>query len=279
MKKTYSLALAGALAISLLGFRAAAQATPPAAGRLHYEGMRRVDRDKVKVTSITVNGQPLRPEDLDNTLQLPHSVSSDKNLLFNGSYAKEERDLKALGGMVMFGTAKAGQAGASTPLPKGALLPFLETKYLNLNARTVTSVTTITSTNTAYVTPAQPIPAPPAGWQDLPQTKKIAGYLCHKVTVPFKKETYTLWVTTELPFAYSPVRELTPTQGVVLALSSEQEEYTATKLAAEPVAEADMRPSPQAQPVTEAELKEVRAKANADQHQRVLEQLANQPKP
>ncbi len=279
MKNSRSLALAGALATSLLGFRAAAQLTPPATGRLHYEGMRRVDRDKVKVTSITVNGQPVRPEDLESAMQLPHSVSSDKTLLFSGSYAKEERDLKALGGMMAFGTAKASPSGAPTSRPKGAVLPFLETKYLNLATRTVTSVTTITSTNTAYVTPAQPVPAPPAGWQDLPQTKKIAGYLCHKVTVPFKKETYTLWVTTELPFAYSPVRELTPTQGVVLALSSEQEEYTATKLAAEPVAEADVRPSPQAQPVTETELKEVRAKANADQHQRLLEQMASQPKP
>jgi GLPGLI family protein len=274
MKYCYRLALAGALATSLLGLRAAAQPTPPAAGRLHYEGMRRVDRDKVKITSITMNGQPMRPEDMETTLQLPHSVSSEKNLVFSGSYAKEERDLKALGGSLLLGTAKTGQPGAPTPLPKGVLLPFLETKYLNLADRTATTVTTLTSTNTAYATPAQPVPAPPAGWQDLPQTKKIAGYLCHKVTVPYKQETYTLWVTTELPFAYSPVRELTPAQGVVLALSSDQEEYTATGLAAEPVAEADVRPSPQARPVTEAELKELRAKANADQRQRVLEQMA-----
>lgn len=274
-----SLAFAGALATSLLGFRAAAQTTPPAAGRLHYEGMRRLDTDKVKITMMTVNGQQVKPEDMEQSIQLPHSVGAEKTLVFSGSYAKEERDLKALGGLLGSKSAKAAQPGAPTPLPHGVMIPFLETKYLNLTARTVTSVTTLTSNNTTYLTPAQPVPAPPAGWQDLPQTKKIASYLCHKVTVPFKKETYTLWVTTELPFTYSPVRELTPTQGVVLALSSDQEEYTATKLTAEPVTDADVRPSPQAQPVTEAELKELRAKASADQHQRVLEQLANQPKP
>ncbi len=269
-----SLALAIALAASWPGPRATAQTTPPAAGRLHYEGMRRLDADKVKITMMTVNGQQVKPEDMESTLQLPHSVSGEKTLVFSGPYAKEERDLKALRGPLLSKNAAPGPAAAFTQLPKGVLVPFLETKYLNLAARTVASVTTLTSTNAAYLTPAQPVPAPPAGWQDLPQTKKIAGYLCHKVTVPFKKETYTLWVTTELPFAYSPVRELTPAQGVVLALSSDQEEYTATRLTAEPVAEADVRPSPDAKPVTEAELKELRAKASADQHQRVLEQMA-----
>ncbi len=82
-------------------------------------------------------------------------------------------------------------------------------------------------------------------------------------------------ITTELPFTYSPVRELTPAQGVVLALSSDQEEYLATKLSAEPVAEAAVRPSPQAQPVTEATLKELRAKAQADIRQRLTEQFAS----
>lgn len=157
------------------------------------------------------------------------------------------------------------------------MISAIDTKYLNLADRTVTTVTTLTSTNTEYVTPAAPIPTPPAGWQDLPQTKRIAGYLCHKAMVPFRKETYTLWVTTELPFTYSPVRELTPTRGVVLALSSDQEEYTATRLTPEAVPEAAVRPSPQARPITEAELKELRARANADQRQRLMEQMASPP--
>lgn len=275
MKYRCFLALASAL-LGSLAAPATAQTTPPVAGRLHYEGMRRLDANKVKITMMTVNGQPVKPEDLENTIELPHSVGAEKTLVFSGNYAREERDLKALGG-VLRQAGQASQPGAPTPLPPGVLISVLDAKYLNFAARTATTVTTLTRTNTAYVVPAVPVPAPPTGWQDLPQTKKIAGYLCHKVTVPFEHETYTLWVTTELPFAYSPVRELTPTQGVVLALSSDREEYTATKLTAEPVAEADVRPSPQAQPVTEAELKELRAKATADQHQRILEQLASQP--
>jgi len=279
MSYLYAFALVSTLVTSVLGSRAAAQATPPATGRLHYEGMHRLDTDKVKITMMTMNGQPVKPEDLAQSIQLPPSVGAEKTLVFSGSYAKEARDLQVLGTPLAGGRPPANQPGAPTPLSKGVLLPFLETSYLNLADRTATTVTTLPSTNQAYLTPAQPVPAPPAGWQDLPQTKKIAGYLCHKVTVPFKKETYTLWVTTELPFAYSPVRELTPTKGVVLALSSDQEAYTATRLTTEPVAEADVRPSAQAQPVTEAALQKLRAKAQADQRQRLLEQLASQPKP
>jgi hypothetical protein len=274
MKYLFSLALASTLAGSIYAPRAAAQTTPPAAGRLHYEGMRRLDMNKVKITMVTLNGQQVNPEDIGTTLQLPESIGAEKTLVFSGHYAKEERDL---GFQTPKASGKAGKPGAPTPLPQGVIIPFLETKYLDLSARTTTSVTTLTSTNTEYAAPPQPVPPPPAGWQDLPQTKKIAGYLCHKVTVPFKKETYTLWVTTELPFVYSPVRELTPTQGVVLALSSEQEEYTATKLTAELVAEADVRPSSEAKRVTEAELKELRAKAQADQRQHMMEQMTSQP--
>jgi hypothetical protein len=277
MKYLFSLALASTLAGSFFAPHAAAQTALPTAGRLHYEGMRRLDMNKFKITMVTVNGQQVNPEDLGTTVQLPESIGAEKTLVFSGNYAKEERDLQALGGALARKGTATGQPGAPTPLPKGVLIPILETKYLNLADRTTISVTTLTSTNTEYVAPAQPVPTPPADWQDLPQTKRIAGYLCHKVTVPFKKETYTLWVTTELPFAYSPVHELTPTKGVVLALSSDQEEYTATKLTPEPVAEAEVRPSPQAKPVTEAELKELRAKAQADQHQRMMEQMASQP--
>lgn len=274
MKYLFSLALVSTLVGGLCAPRAAAQTAPPAAGRLHYEGMRRLDMDKTKITMVTVNGQQVNPEDLGTTIQLPESIETGKELIFSGSFAKEEW---GLGFLARKAAGKANQLGAPTPLPKGVSIPFLETKYLNLSARTTTIVTTLTSTNTEYVAPAQPVPTPPAGWQDFPQTKKIAGYLCHKVTVPFKKETYTLWVTTELPFAYSPVRELTPSKGVVLALSSDQEEYTATKLIAEPVADADVRPSPAAKPVTEADLKELRAKAQADQRQHLMEQMASQP--
>jgi GLPGLI family protein len=265
--------LAGVLAGSLASHLATAQSTAPATGRLRYEFAQRVDKDKVKIKMFDPNGQEINLDGPGSTIELPTSMSAQKSLVYSSRYAKEEQPQ----GMQMVGGNINVVPGKTPAATRNLLAPISSTQYFDLGARTATTVTTIGGA--AYAAPPAPVPAPPTGWQDLPQTKRIAGYLCHKVTVPFKKETYTLWVTTELPFAYSPVRELTPTQGVVLALSSDQEEYTATKLTAEPVAEADVRPSPQARPVTEAELKELRAKATADQHQRVLEQMASQPRP
>jgi len=241
----------------------------PAAGRLHYEFTQRVDQNKVKITMLDSNGQEIKTDGPGSTIELPNSISSTRVLVYNGAYAREEqaREFQMAGGNINITPDKKATAPA-----RNQAAPLTEAQYFDFAARTTTTVATATATNTAYVLPAAPIPTPPAGWQDLPQTKRIAGYLCHKATVPFKKETYTLWVTTELPFSYSPVRELTPTQGVVLALSSDQEAYTVTKLTPEAVPEAAVRPSPQAQPLTEAGLKELRAKAQADQRQRLLEQ-------
>ena len=272
MTTSCQLLLLNTLAGCLAGHLAAAQTAAPAAGRLHYETTRRVDQNKVKITMLDTNGQEIKTDGPGSTIELPSSISAQQALVFGGNYAKEERasTFQLAGGNINITPGKpTGTAPRATPPP------LVETLYFNLAERTTTPVTTIAGT--AYAAPATPVPAPPAGWQDLPQTKRIAGYLCHKATAPYKKETYTLWVTTELPFAYSPVRELTPTKGVVLALSSDQEEYLATKLTAEPVAEADVRPSPQARPVTQAELRELRAKAQADFRQHLLEQYAGSP--
>jgi GLPGLI family protein len=272
MRTFCQLLLLNTLAGGLASHLAATQTGAPAAGRLHYETTLRVDQNKVKITMLDNNGQEIKTDGPGSTVELPSSLSAQQTLAFSGKYAKEERptNFQMAGGNINITPSKStGTATRNTPPP------LTETQYFDLAARTTTPVTTIGTT--AYAAPTTPVPAPPAGWQELPQSKKIAGYLCHKATVPYKKETYTLWVTTELPFTYSPVRELTPARGVVLALSSDQEEYTATKLTTEPVAEADVRPSPQAKPVTEAELKELRAKAQADFRQRMMEQFSGSP--
>jgi len=261
----YCLLLAGLLA----GNSAAAQAGAPTTGRLHYEFTHRVDQHKVKITMFDANGQKIKTDGPGSTVELPTSMSGTRSLLFSGQYAREEqvRGVQMAGGNI---NMVPGQ-GAKKPItPPPA--PLTDTRYLDLAARTSTSVTTIAGID--YAVPAAPVPAPPADWRDLPQTRKIAGFTCHKATAPFEKETYTLWVTTELPFTYSPVPELTPARGVVLALSSDQQEFTATKLTAEAVPEAAVRPSPQARPTTEVELKMLRAKAQAEQRQRLLEQYA-----
>lgn len=264
--------LAGVLAGCLAGHSAAAQPAAPAAGRLHYEFTQRVDQQKVKITMLDPNGQEIKTDGPGSTIELPSSMSAQKTLVYSGNYAKEEQahDFQMAGGNITVTPARA-PATALRHLPP----PVTDTQYFDLSART--TITVITIGGTEYAAPAAPIPTPPANWQDLPQTKRIAGYLCHKATVPFRKETYTLWVTTELPFTYSPVRELMPTRGVVLALRSDQEEYTATKLTPEAVPEAAVRPGPEARPTTEAELQELRAKAQADQRQRLMEQMARPP--
>jgi GLPGLI family protein len=271
MPTVYYLLLAGALAASWPYLPAAAQTPAPVAGRLRYEIAQRVNQNTVKITMFDPNGQEIKTDGPGSTIELPTSLSAEKSLLYSGAYAKEEsaQGFQMAGGNISVTPDKTARSPA-----RNVTAPLAEAQYLDLATRTATTVTTVTAINTEYISPAVPIPTPPAGWQDLPQTKRIAGYLCHKATVPFKKETYTLWVTTELPFSYSPVRELTPAHGVVLALSSDQEAYTATKLTPEPVPETAVRPSPQAQPITEAALKELRAKAQADQRQRLMEQYS-----
>jgi GLPGLI family protein len=113
--------------------------------------------------------------------------------------------------------------------------------------------------------------AAPTGWNISSQTKKIAGYTCRKATVPYKKETYTVWFTTDLPFSYSPVRDLTPEKGVVLALESEQEQYRAAKVDLKPVPATEVQPVATAQKVTPTELKDLREKALADFRQKMME--------
>lgn len=271
MRHFFWLASAGTLIGGLLTHPAPAQPTAPTAGRLRYETTQRVDKDKVKITMFDANGQELKTDGPGSTVELPTSMSAVKSLVFNGQYAREEQpqSVQMAGGNINMVPDKNPAAAAARTMPA----PTTEAQYFDFAAHTVTTVTTIGGT--AYALPPQSVPAPPAGWRDLPQTRKVAGYLCHKATVPYKKETYTLWVTTDLPFTYSPVRELTPAQGVVLALSSDQEEYLATRLSAESVTEAAVRPSPQAQPVTEAALKELRAKAQADMRQRLMEPFAS----
>ncbi|MGI4872124.1 MAG: hypothetical protein ACRYFX_13220 [Janthinobacterium lividum] len=262
------LALAGTLAAHL----ATAQPTAPAAGRLRYETTQRVDQNKVKITMFDPNGQEIKLDGPGSTVELPTSMSAVRSLVFSGRYAKEEQPqgVQMAGGNIQM--MRDLMPDHNPVATRTVAAPVTEAQYFDFAARTVAVVTTIGGT--AYALPPQPLPAPPAGWRDLPQTRKIAGYRCHKATVPFKKETYTLWITTELPFTYSPVRELTPAQGVVLALSSEQEEYLATALTAEPVPEAAVRPAPQAQLVTEAALHELKAKTQADMRQKLLEQYA-----
>ena len=230
--------LAFSLTMSLL---AAGAAQAQASGHIRYEATQRIDLSQVR---IVVNGQQLKPGSPDFPADLPETRSFGLTLAFAGPAAKEEREG---GGMTMRTVTMNGGAGdgpASAPQTTNYARPFEETTYLDLANRATTTVLTVKKDAAATSYRADAPIAAPTGWNVTGQTKKIAGYTCRKATVPYKKETYTVWFTTELPFTYSPVRDLTPEKGVALALESEQQQYTATKIDQKPVAAAEVQPAP-----------------------------------
>ncbi|HEX8329523.1 MAG TPA: GLPGLI family protein [Hymenobacter sp.] len=245
-----------------LGLLAAGVAVAQTSGRISYEATQRVDMSQMR---IVINGQVVKPGSPDFPTDIPESRSFGMTLAFAGNYAKEERE--GANAVTRTIVSETGSAPEVMSIPR----PVTEAAYLDLANRTTTTVLTVKKdhTSTAYRSEA-PIAAP-TGWTVSNQTKKIAGYTCRKATVPYKKETYTVWVTTELPFTYSPVRELTPEKGVVLALESEQEQFRAAKVDLKAVPAAEVQPLATAQKVTPAELKDVREKAMADFRQKMME--------
>lgn len=257
MKKPLLFLLAGLLATTQIQAQTAS-------GRLQYEVTQRIDPSQMR---IVINGEVVKPGSPDFPTDIPDSRSSRLTLTFAGSFAKEEVDAP------MTRTVMRGPNAA--PEVSQVARPFSEAVYLNLGERSSSTVLTVKDRETAATTTYRadaPLPAPPSAWQVGPQTRKIAGYTCRKVTTTHKKLPYTLWVTTELPFTYSPVKDLLPEKGVVLALESDQEQFQATKVTLSPVAEKDVRPAGEAKVVTAAELKDLREKTMADMRQRMLDE-------
>ena len=236
-------------------------------GRINYEATQRTDLSKV---NVIVNGQAIKPGSPDFPADIPESRSFGLTLSFAGDFAREQRE----GGGITMRTVTmngAGEGAAGAAQVANFARPFEEAIYLDLANRSLTTVLTVKRDDGPATYRADAPIAAPANWTVTSQTKKIAGYSCRKATVPFKKETYTVWFTTELPFTYSPVRGLTPDKGVVLALESEQEQYRAAKVELKAVPEAEVKPGASAQKVTAAELKDAREKALADFRQRLME--------
>lgn len=240
------------------------------AGRISYEGTRRIDLSKMR---IVIGGQEVRPGSPDFPADIPDVRAFAQTLSFAGDYAKEDQE--GGGGMMIRTTVEGpGVPGGGSRAPQTTTLgrPFEESTFLNLKERSASTVLAIKKDDKTTEYRADAPIGKTEGWQLTEQTKKIAGYTCRKATVPFRKETYTVWLTTELPFTYSPIRELTPDQGVVLAVEGSTEQFRATKVDLQAaVAEAEVRPGAQAQAVTAAELKDLRGKAIADFRQRMMD--------
>ncbi|MDO7845671.1 GLPGLI family protein [Hymenobacter sp. M29] len=250
------------------GLLATGAALAQTTGHISYEATQRVDLSKL---NIVINGQPVKPGSPDFPTDIPETRSFGLTLTFAGPAAKEQREG---GGMTIRTVTMNGGTGdtpASAPQINNFARPFEEATYLDLANRATTTVLTVKKDDAPTTYRADAPIAPATGWNISSQTKKIAGYTCRKATVPYKKETYTVWFTTDLPFTYSPVRDLTPDKGVVLALESEQEQFRAAKVDLKPVPAAEVQPIATAQKVTPAELKDLREKALADFRQKMVE--------
>jgi GLPGLI family protein len=263
--------------------------TPPTAGKITYEGMRRIDPSQMR---MVINGQEVRPGSPgapDAPEGMPEVVSFTQKLVFAGSMAKEERDRPQ--NMMMRRSLDGSGARGGHPREERMTPPFEQTTFLDLANRQRIDVMTIKkdSVSTTYRT-ALPMPKAES-WEPSDKTKKIAGYLCHKATATAhigrqwdrggrggdastassgKPETYIVWYTTDLPFTYSPIAALTPEKGVVLQIESDNESFKATSISTEHVAESAIQPPAGAKLVSSEEMNELRRKAMADFRQKMM---------
>ena len=239
-------------------------------GRLSYEAIVKVDLSQMK---ININGQELKPGDPNFPADIPDTRTFEIKTTFAGNNAKEEREG---GGGAMVRVSMGGPGGGGPDrMPQTTRIepPFSEKTYLDLAGQKIITVLTVGKDADASVYRAETPFKKPSGWQESDQTKKIAGYVCHKAIVPYKNENYMVWYTTDLPLTYSPIRDLTPEKGVVLAVESSKEAYKVTKVDLKAtVSEQDVTPSANAKVVSADELKDIRQKAMANFRARMMEQ-------
>lgn len=257
----------------------ASLAQTTASGKITYEGMRQIDRSQMR---MNINGQDVRPGAPgapDAPEGAPEVMSFTQKLVFAGTMAKEERD-RPQGGMMFRrqgadGSNPDGAGGPGGGANRGgnmrANFPFEQQTYLDLANRQRIDVLVVKKDSaTQTYRSEKPMPAA-TDWQASDKTKKIAGYVCHKATATHRKLPYTIWYTTDLPFTYSPVADLTPPQGVVLLIESDTESYKATGVSMEAIAEASVQPPKDAKAISSDEMEQVRRKGMADFRQKMMQ--------
>ena len=246
----------------------------PTSGKITYEGMRQFDASKVR---MVVNGQEVRPGSPgapDAPEGMPDVISFTQKLIFSGSMAKEERDRQP-------NMMRQTRDGASAPSGPGAAdrpvrerrmnAPFDQQTYLDLANRKRIDVLTVRKDSSSQTYRAEKAMPTATDWTTTSKTKKIAGYTCQKATALRRKQTYTIWYTTELPFTYSPIADLTPPTGVVLQIESDTESFKATGVSAEAIAANTVQPPADAKAVSEEEMDAMRKKGMADFRQRMMQ--------
>ncbi len=248
----------------------------PVSGKITYEGMRQIDRSQMR---MVINGQEVRPRvdspgspgAPDAPEGMPEVMSFTQKLVFAGTMAKEERD-RPQNMMVRRTVDGGGPGGDGRPREQRTRPPFEQQTFLDLANRQRIDVLTVKKDSTTSQTYRSEKPMPTAtDWTSSDKTKKIAGYTCKKATATRRKETYTIWYTTDLPFTYSPVADLTPPTGVVLQIESDSESFKATGVSMEAVAENTVQPPNDAKVITAEEMEQLRRKGMADFRQKMMQ--------
>lgn len=229
------------------------------AGQISYEGVRSIDPSSMR---ININGEDIKPGDPRFPTGIPDARMFGLKTQIANHYAKEIRDEK---NTVIHIQGDNGPVQTHT-----VLRPFTEQVYVDLNGLKKVTVLTVGKDAEAKTYQAEAPLQRASGWEFSNQTKKIAGYTCRKAKIPYKKETYTVWITNELPFTYSPIHELTPDNGVVLLIEGSREQFKATKVDASGPDASSVMPTAKAQTVTPEQLTDLRQKALADFQQKLM---------
>ncbi|GAB4021196.1 GLPGLI family protein [Spirosoma koreense] len=249
--------------LSALLLAASRPALAQASGQITYEVARKVDPSAMH---IVINGEPVKPGDPNFPTDIPDTRTFGQKVVYADKYARENRDEQ---NAVVRMTVQ-GPGGGGVPRNTNMGRPFEEQVFVDLaNQKTITLLTVGKDKDAKTYQAEKPIQRA-SGWQLTDQTRKIAGYTCRKATVPFRKETYTVWFTTELPITYSPIRELTPETGVVLLVESSREQFRATKVSPSAIDPGDVKPATTAQTVSVEQLADLRQKAIADFQQQLM---------
>jgi GLPGLI family protein len=232
-------------------------------GEISYEVVRKIDPSGMR---IMINGEQIKPGDPNFPADIPDTRTYGQKALFSGQYVKENRDEQNAGVRIMVSGTGAGGAPQTTNLGR----PFEEQVFVDLTNQKRITLLTVGKEKEAKTYRADTPIKRSGDWQLTDQTRKIAGYTCRKATVPFRKETYTVWFTTDLPITYSPIPDLTPETGVVLLIESSREQFKVMKVNTKSVAASEVAPKAVAQTVAMEQLIELRQKAMADFQQQLM---------
>lgn len=233
-------------------------------GQIAYEVVRRVDPTGMR---IVINGEQLKPGDAGFPSDIPDTRTFGQKVSFSGDYAKESRDEE---NMVVRTVMPGPGTGGGAPQRTNMGRPFEEKIFVDIKKGMVLTYVTVGKDKDAKTYRAETAIERAPGWQITDQAKKIAGYQCKKATVQYKNEPYAVWFTTELPFQYSPIPALTPEKGVALLIEGTREQFKATKVNTDDIDPKTVAPEMQGELVTKEQLADIRQKAMADFHQKLM---------